>query len=202
MPNQLGNRVAWLLVGALSGAGVYATLNHDMHRESVARPRTARASLDASAATFALTPAEGAQSTEPVLEDFFRALAHVESSNNPNPPPGDNGKSHGPYQIQFAYWRDAWGLDREPVTEAMRARYRWEVADPATARRTMLGYFRRYCPEALESRDWMTLAATHNGGPTVPRLLREGAETAEEAKRLRNATTHAHKVLAAMEDGR
>ncbi len=47
----------------------------------------------------------------------------------------------------------------------MRARYRREVVDPATARRTMLAYWRRYCPAALDAGDWETLARVHNGGP-------------------------------------
>ncbi len=169
MTAQLSNRMAWLLVGALSGAGVYATLNHDMHRESVARLVTARevptrAASGSPATTPPLTPVEGAQSTEPVLEDFFRAIAHVESGGD-DTAIGDGGASLGQYQIGLAYWRDAWGLDREPVTDAMRARYRREVVDPATARRTMLAYWRRYCPAALEAGDWETLARVHNGGP-------------------------------------
>lgn len=169
MTAQLGNRIAWLLVGALSGAGVYATLNHDMHRESVARLVTARevptrAASGSPARTPPLTPAGGAQSTGPDLEDFFVALAHVESGGD-DTAVGDGGASLGRYQIGLAYWRDAWGLDDEPVTDAMRERYRREVTDPGTARRTMLAYWRRYCPAALEAGDWATLARVHNGGP-------------------------------------
>jgi len=32
-----------------------------------------------------------------------------------------------------------------------------------------MGYWRRYCPAALEAGDWETLARVHNGGPVGAR---------------------------------
>lgn len=155
MTAQLGNRVAWLLVGALSGVCVTQALVRDY--ATVRTPETA-------APLITLAPVGVAPSGQPDLEDFFRALAHVESGGD-DTAVGDGGASRGRYQIGLDYWRDAWGMDREPITDAMRARYRREVVDPATARRTMLAYWRRYCPAALDVGDWQTLARVHNGGP-------------------------------------
>ncbi len=145
-------------------------------------------------------PAGGARSTVPGLSDFLRALAAVESGGD-DAAIGDGGASRGRYQIGLSYWRDAWRLDREPVTEAMRAEYRVEAADPARAEATMLRYWQRYCPAALAAGDWGILAAVHNGGPSITRLRRANPAdlTETEARRLRNATAHAAKVLRAMQ---
>ncbi len=155
MSTQLGNRVAWLLVGALSGVCVTQTLVRDY--ATVCTPETA-------APIITLAPVGVAPSGQPDLEDFFRAIAHEESGTD-DTEIGDKGASRGRYQIGLDYWRDAWGLDRTPVTEAMRARYCRDVTDPSTARCTMLAYWQRYCPAALEAGDWETLARVHNGGP-------------------------------------
>lgn len=162
---------AWLIVGTIAGAAIGLTIAHDIHRESVAAQAAGKSGSDSApgargipASVETPNPAWGAQSTGPDLEDFFVALAHVESGGD-DTAVGDGGASLGRYQIGLAYWRDAWGLDDEPVTDAMRERYRREVTDPGTARRTMLAYWRRYCPAALEAGDWATLARVHNGGP-------------------------------------
>jgi len=48
---------------------------------------------------------------------------------------------------------------------------RWEQCrDRAYAERVMKAYWGRYCPKALENRDWQTLARVHNGGPGGHRL--------------------------------
>lgn len=71
---------------------------------------------------------------------------------------GDNGRSIGPYQIQRDYWIDA----------GLPGRYE-DCHDPDYARRVVLAYWRRYCPDALERCDAEILARTHNGGPRGPR---------------------------------
>jgi len=112
-------------------------------------------------------PAADAQSTGPDIHDLYAAIAYVESGGerDRDNATGDGGASLGRYQIQLAYWRDAWGLDRAAVTDAMREQYRVDVTNPEMARETMLRYWRRYCPAALDSGDWETLARVHNGGP-------------------------------------
>lgn len=92
------------------------------------------------------------------LASFFEAIAAVETGGcaDPDAAVGDNDRSIGRYQIGRLYWLDA----NLPGT--------WEdVRDPAYARRTMLAYFRRWCPAALEALDFHTLARYHNGGPTL-----------------------------------
>jgi hypothetical protein len=91
------------------------------------------------------------------MRPFFDAVRQVESGGNPNAV-GDGGASLGPYQIQRAYWRDS----------GVPGRYE-QVRDRAYAERVMLGYFKRYCPDALKRGDWQTLARTHNGGLAGPR---------------------------------
>lgn len=88
------------------------------------------------------------------LRPLFDAIRQVESGGNDNAV-GDGGRSIGPYQIQRAYWQDS------------RVPGRWEDCyRRAYAERVMLAYWRRYCPAALEARDWERLARVHNGGPT------------------------------------
>ena len=87
------------------------------------------------------------------VRSLFDALREVESNGNPNAV-GDQGRSLGPYQIQYAYWLDS----RVP------GRYR-QVRHAAYAERVMRAYWERYCPEALAAQDYRTLARVHNGGP-------------------------------------
>lgn len=90
---------------------------------------------------------------------FLDAIRRVETGGLPNAGKGavgDKGASIGPYQIQRAYHTDA----------RMKAgRYEDCSTDATYAEQTMLAYFARYAPKALESKDWETLARVHNGGP-------------------------------------
>ena len=90
---------------------------------------------------------------------FLDAIRRVETGGLPNAgngAVGDKGASIGPYQIQRAYHTDA----------RMKAgRYEDCSTDATYSEQTMLAYFARYAPKALESKDWETLARVHNGGP-------------------------------------
>ena len=90
---------------------------------------------------------------------FLDAIRRVETGGLPNAGKGavgDKGASIGPYQIQRAYHADA----------RMKAgRYEDCSTDATYSEQTMLAYFARYAPKALESKDWETLARVHNGGP-------------------------------------
>ena len=90
---------------------------------------------------------------------FLDAIRRVETGGLPNAGKGavgDKGASIGPYQIQRAYHADA----------RMKAgRYEDCSSDATYSEQTMLAYFARYAPKALESKDWETLARVHNGGP-------------------------------------
>ena len=90
---------------------------------------------------------------------FLDAIRRVETGGLPNAGKGavgDKGASIGPYQIQRAYHTDA----------RMKAgRYEDCSTDASYSEQTMLAYFARYAPKALESKDWETLARVHNGGP-------------------------------------
>lgn len=91
------------------------------------------------------------------LERLFEAIRQVETGGiawDGRDALGDQGRSLGPYQIGRAYWRDS----------RVAGEYR-DVRNAAYARRVMLAYWRRYCPEALARRDLRTLARIHNGGP-------------------------------------
>ncbi len=93
------------------------------------------------------------------MDKFFRAIRQVETGgmkDNGLGAIGDKGKSYGPYQIQYNYWKDA------------NMKYgTWErcLTDEAYSREVMMKYLRRYAKDALEQGDWQTLARIHNGGP-------------------------------------
>ena len=84
-------------------------------------------------------------------EVFFTALAHYEGYKGVDGAAGEKG----PYQINEPYWIDA------------KINGAWsDVNNHNYARLTMIRYWQRYCPEAIVAKDWHTLAAIHNGGPT------------------------------------
>lgn len=90
---------------------------------------------------------------------FLDAIRRVETGGLPNAGKGavgDKGASIGPYQIQRAYHADA---------RMKSGKYEDCSASHAYSEQTMLAYFARYAPKALESKDWQTLARVHNGGP-------------------------------------
>ena len=96
------------------------------------------------------------------IEDFFKAVATVESNNN-DEAVGDNGNSIGRYQIQKAYWKDA--VDHDTTLKQGRV---WkDVKDPKYAEQVMLAYFDKYAKEELKAKNWEHLARLHNGGPGV-----------------------------------
>lgn len=89
------------------------------------------------------------------MDDFFDALWQVESSRRLTPPDGDDGRSIGPYQIQYPYWKDS-GVPGDY----------YDCRGKEYSERVMLKYWARWCNDALGSGDWQTLAMIHNGGPT------------------------------------
>ncbi|CAK9190584.1 unnamed protein product [Sphagnum troendelagicum] len=89
---------------------------------------------------------------------LLNALRHVETSFIMPAPRGDGGLSIGPLQISTAYHTDAWWQASHNV--------KYEHCEEVDhAERTVINYWLRYCPWALEFGDWETLARTHNGGP-------------------------------------
>ncbi|HOW72037.1 MAG TPA: hypothetical protein PKY77_15665 [Phycisphaerae bacterium] len=90
------------------------------------------------------------------MRSFLDAVAQVETGGSANPAlaRGDSGRSLGPYQISWKYWKDS----------GVGGSYRW-VTNKAYAEQVMLAYWRKHCPQALARRDYRTLARIHNGGP-------------------------------------
>lgn len=88
------------------------------------------------------------------LRPLLDSIREVESGGNADLV-GDGGRSLGPYQIQWAYWKDA----------GLPGAYQ-QVRNPRYAERVMIAYWKRYCPGALARRDYQTLARVHNGGAT------------------------------------
>jgi len=86
------------------------------------------------------------------MDDFFNALAKVESSNNPK---AINKKENalGVYQIRPAYFKDA----------NVKGNH-GQVFDPVFARQVCEAYFKKYEKKALDNGDFETLARCHNGG--------------------------------------
>ena len=97
----------------------------------------------------------------PRIERLLDAIREVETGNHPDPANarGDEGRSLGPYQITFAYWKDS----------GVPGRYEF-VRNRAYAERVIIAYWQRFCPEALARGDWRTLAKVHNGGPNGPQV--------------------------------
>lgn len=65
----------------------------------------------------------------------------------------------GPYQITRAYWQDSGVPGKHSDCE-----------DKAYSERVMLAYWKRYCPEALRTRDLAVLASVHHCGPKGVRV--------------------------------
>lgn len=96
---------------------------------------------------------------EKEMRRFLDALRRVETGGLPAAgvgAVGDHGASIGPYQIQRAYWLDS---------RQKSGRYEDCLRDAKYSERVMIDYWRRYCPDALASENWETLARVHNGGP-------------------------------------
>jgi hypothetical protein len=91
------------------------------------------------------------------LDEVLDALRATESGGQGNggrDATGDRGRAIGPYQIHRAYFVDS----------GVAGRYE-DCRDPAFARRVVIAYWRRWCPDALERCDAEVLARVHNGGP-------------------------------------
>jgi len=86
-------------------------------------------------------------------EDLFRAMAAVESSDNPK---AVNAKETalGLYQIRPMYFLDS-GVKGSHT----------QVYEPTVARKVCEKYFMRYEPKAFANNDIETLARLHNAGP-------------------------------------
>mgnify|MGYP000200123774 FL=1 len=86
-------------------------------------------------------------------EDLFRAMAAVESSDNPK---AVNAKENalGLYQIRPMYFLDS-GVKGSHT----------QVYEPTVARKVCEKYFMRYEPKAFINNDIETLARLHNAGP-------------------------------------
>lgn len=86
------------------------------------------------------------------MDNFFAALAKVESSNNPK---AINKKENalGVYQIRAAYYKDSNVIGKHT-----------DVYNPVIAKKVVLAYFNRYEPKAVLNNDFETLARCHNGG--------------------------------------
>lgn len=96
---------------------------------------------------------------EEPLEGLYQAIRQVETggSDDPMNAVGDGGRSLGPYQISKAYFIDS-------GVEGKYDDVRYEVF----AKNVMFNYWMRYCPQAVNYRDYETLARTHVGGPQGP----------------------------------
>lgn len=95
---------------------------------------------------------------------LLNALREVESSFIMPAPTGDGGLSIGPLQISREYHTDAWWLTTHDVN--------YESCNNVDySERTVIKYWLRYCPWALEFSDFETLARTHNGGPQFWQFL-------------------------------
>jgi hypothetical protein len=142
--------------------------------------------LAATLLAIACTPA--APSDDYTLLQILDAIRAVETRGTPEAARdkgGDGGRAIGPFQIHWAYWKDA----------GVPGKYE-DCRDMGYARRVVIAYWRRYCPQALADRDAEVLARTHNGGPagakrdsTLPfwRKVKRELETPPKSKPARDA---------------
>lgn len=72
---------------------------------------------------------------------------------------GDGGRSIGPFQIQYSYWKDATEFDASLGGEYEDCRRR------SYAERVVRAYMLRHVPDAWHELDAEVIARTHNGGP-------------------------------------
>ncbi|HUR27171.1 MAG TPA: hypothetical protein VM509_03225 [Planctomycetota bacterium] len=94
---------------------------------------------------------------QPTLGAILDAIRCAETGGQPHggrDATGDRGRAIGPFQIHRAYFLDS-GVD---------GRYE-DCREPEFARRVVLAYWKRWCPDALERCDAEVLARVHNGGP-------------------------------------
>eukprot|EP00250_Pteridium_aquilinum_P007944 c17547_g2_i1 orf=2-700(-) len=89
------------------------------------------------------------------LRPLLNSLRFVEASNRESS--GDAASCIGPFQISRQYHQDAW----KPSPPIAWSRCR----DLNHAENTVIAYWLKYCPEAVERHDFETLAKIHKGGP-------------------------------------
>ena len=89
-----------------------------------------------------------------VPQSFYNAIRSVEAGGREGNIIGDGGRALGPFQIHRAYWQDS----RVTGSYGM-------VTNAAYSQRVVSAYLRRYCPQAVISGDFETMARVHNGGP-------------------------------------
>ena len=101
--------------------------------------------------------AESSRVPSHTLDEILEAIRATESGgweDGGRHATGDGGRAIGPFQIHRAHWQDT----------GLPGRYE-DCREPSYARREVVAYWERWCPEALERRDARTLARVHNGGP-------------------------------------
>lgn len=89
------------------------------------------------------------------LRPLLNSLQFVEASNKESCSEGTS--CIGPFQISRHYHHDAW--KQAPPIAWSRCR------DLNHAENTVIAYWFKYCPDALEKHDFETLAKIHKGGP-------------------------------------
>lgn len=90
---------------------------------------------------------------ENVLADYFSALHWVEAEWKVGPIKGKDGEL-GPLQIREGFWKDS----------KVPGKYS-DCADLEYSKRVAIAYYEKWCPMALEMRDYEIMARIHNGGP-------------------------------------
>jgi len=107
---------------------------------------------------------DGIKKKQEQLKSFFEAIREVESGGDLYAV-GDDGKSHGPYQISKAYFADAVRQLRREGWLAPQKPWPVAVYNVNTSEELMLAYWRRYANDDLRSLNYERLYRIHNGGP-------------------------------------
>ena len=92
---------------------------------------------------------------EPSLDDFFDAIAQVESDGDPLAI-GSSGEI-GMHQITYSFWLDSMAYISIGGTHDSCSLEEY-------SKLIMQGYYRRYANKAWQAEDWHTLAQIHHGG--------------------------------------
>ena len=108
----------------------------------------------------ALITTSGVAVPPPANHDTDRildAIRQVETGGEKDPANavGDGGKAIGPFQIHYAYWKDAVDFD-----SSIGGKYS-DCKNDEYARKIVIAYLTRYAPNW----DDETVARIHNGGP-------------------------------------
>lgn len=107
---------------------------------------------------------------------LLAAIVAVEGWKGPNTV-GTYGEI-GPYQITYDYWKDA-EMPEGTFKDCEQVGY---------SQRVMHRYWKRYCPQALITKDYARLAAVHHFGPSgVPKPGRPVDTYVQQVMNLLNA---------------